>query len=225
MLVVKEFQSQFLDCLLFNQALPDRALSWLPSVVTIPAHWASPAPVTKSTCTGPSITLPATKAFGYAIQVSQDEAYTTLKSQAIFFRLNVILVARLELIYSEKLMFGFVASGHGCKFDLIWGAFGLLCQQDQDLGCQLQLKSLEIWPISMTTWRGCQARVALLAVKHRPGNYQMLFLVLLIILLFCPASMKDLLVYDTCITRCELWQCKYLKGFLRSVSTPLSQID
>lgn len=26
----------------------------------------------------------------------------------------------------------------------------------------------------------------------------------LIILLFCPAPMKDLLVYDTCITRCEL---------------------
>lgn len=57
-----------------------------------------------------------------------------------FFTLNVILVAHLKLIYSEKLMFGFVASGHGCKFDLIRDPFGLLCQQDQNLGCQLQLK-------------------------------------------------------------------------------------
>lgn len=37
-------------------------------------------------------------------------------------------------------MFDFVTCGHCCMFDLIRGAFGLLCQQDQDLGCQLQLK-------------------------------------------------------------------------------------
>lgn len=78
------------------QAHPDRALFSLPSVVIILTHWASPAPVTESICTGPSTTQPATKAFAYATQVSHEQLYTGLD---FFFR-----YVHLELIIRRALL-------------------------------------------------------------------------------------------------------------------------
>lgn len=60
--------THLLICFLI-QVLQGRVLFWSHLVGTTPARSASPAPVTKSTCTGPSTTPPATKVSVYATQV------------------------------------------------------------------------------------------------------------------------------------------------------------
>lgn len=163
---------------------------------TIPVHSALPAPITKSTCTGPSITLPATKVFAYATQVRQAQSYTSLKSQAL---LNAISVAHLKLIYQKKLMFGFVTPGHRCTFNLNKVPLAYCVNKAKIWDAKIARKITHLHDNLMGAAGICSTSCC------APQTWELVIAVLALptILLLCPA-LKDLLVYDTCIARCEL---------------------